>query len=111
MINRPVSAVANFSADAVAGDRWAGARLRAARSARDFQASAIASLLKPLAPALMGQSSTDPSDGFSREFFGFLLIENLARQMADGDALRINVRLKEGMERTVASPTPDGAQS
>lgn len=65
---------------------------RAKAAAEKFQANVFAELLKPLAPLLAGPSAIgEPSAGSdtSQDFYGFLMLEHLAKSIASGDRLGI----------------------
>jgi len=109
MARQTLSTYAGLSSIDPVGDRRQLMTQRTTRAARDFQASAIASLLKPLAPALMGQGMGKSNPEYSQEFFGFIMIEHLARQMADNDVLRMQSRLEQTLQRGSENSISDGA--
>lgn len=80
---------------------------RTLKAARDFQSTMLAELLKPLGSAMVGQGQ-DPEDGStSREFYGFMMVEAIARDLAARDSLRLQSMLIERMTR----PTPAGGEA
>ncbi len=72
---------------------------RMAKAAKEFQASMLAELLKPLGPAMVGHGDGETGTSTTLEFYGFLMLDAIARDLAARDILRLDKPLIERMSR------------
>jgi len=72
-------------------------RPRTLKAARDFQTTMLSELLKPLAPALVGNGLGQENGAMAREFYGFMMIEAIARDIAARDGLGLQKVLIDRM--------------
>lgn len=72
---------------------------RTLKAARDFQTAMLAELLKPLGSALVGKGQEQEEGSTAREFYGFMMVEAIARDLAARDSLRLHSTLIERMSR------------
>ncbi|MBM3535955.1 MAG: hypothetical protein FJX60_23325 [Alphaproteobacteria bacterium] len=70
---------------------------RILKAARDFQTTMLSELLKPLAPAMVGNSLGQENDALAREFYGFMMIEAIARDITARDGLGLHKVLIDRM--------------
>jgi len=70
---------------------------RTLKAARDFQTTMLSELLKPLAPAMMGNGLGQENGAMAREFYGFMMIEAIARDIAARDGLGLHKVLIDRM--------------
>ena len=76
---------------------------RTLKAARDFQTTMLSELLKPLGPAMMGNGLGQENGAMAREFYGFMMIEAIARDISARDGLGLHKVLIDRM--TARSPT------